>query len=204
MSTKLILIRHGETDWSYQKRYCGFTDIPLNEKGKAQARQLSKRLEEEKVHKVYSSDMKRTLQFAKIVFKDAPIERLASLREMNLGMFEGLTYQEIMEAYPEIYRKWLNDPRDVTIPGGEGLNDLAKRVRESLIKILSHDNSNSNRTIAVFTHAGPIRVILCDILNLGLKEFWQIEQDLANFNIIEFVKGKNKIHLLNDTSYLNG
>jgi len=58
MSTKVILIRHGETDWNYQKRYCGFSDIDLNEKGRQQARELYKRLNKEKVNKVYSSDMK--------------------------------------------------------------------------------------------------------------------------------------------------
>ena len=201
MSTKVILIRHGETEWSYQKRYCGFTDIDLNEKGRQQAGRLLKRLSKEKIHKVYSSDMKRTVKSAKIVFKDLPVEELLDLREMNFGIFEGLTYQDIMEKYPRVYGEWLESPLDIIIPQGEGLKSLARRVRKALRRILSQ---NSNKTVAVFTHGGPIRVILCDILKLGLKEIWQIEIWLASISITEFVKGRGKIHLLNDISYLNG
>ncbi len=201
MSTKVILIRHGETEWSYQKRYCGFTDVDLNEKGRWQAGRLLKRLSKEKIHKVYSSDMKRTVKSAKIVFKDLPVEELLDLREMNFGIFEGLTYKDIMEKYPRVYGEWLESPLDIIIPQGEGLKSLARRVRKALRRILSQ---NSNKTVAVFTHGGPIRVILCDILKLGLKEIWQIEIWLASISIIEFVKGRGKIHLLNDISYLNG
>ena len=201
MSTKVILIRHGETDWSYQKRYCGFTDIDLNEKGRQQARRLLKRLSKEKIHKVYSSDMKRTLQFAKIVFKDLPAEELLDLREMNFGIFEGLTYKDIMEKYPKVYREWLGNPLDIIVPRGESLKTLVRRVRKALKRILSQ---NSDKKVAVFTHGGPIRVILCDILELDLKEVWKIEQELASISIIEFVEGRGKVHLLNDISYLNG
>jgi len=200
MSTKVILIRHGETEWSYQKRYCGFTDIELNEKGRQQARRLLKRLSKEKIHKVYSSDMKRTVQFAKIVFKDLPVEELLDLREMNFGIFEGLTYQDIMEKYPRVYGEWLGSSLDIIITQGEGLKILARRVRKALRRILSQ---NSNKTVAVFTHGGPIRVILCDILRLDLKEIWQIELGLASISIIEFVKGRGRVHLLNDIPYLN-
>ncbi|MBW2004816.1 MAG: alpha-ribazole phosphatase [Deltaproteobacteria bacterium] len=201
MSTKVILIRHGETDWSYQKRYCGFTDIGLNEKGRQQARRLHKRLTKEKVHKIYSSNMKRTVQFAKIVFKDVSIKEMVYLREMNFGIFEGLTYQDIMEKYPRIYRNWLENPLDIIIPRGESLRTLARRVRKALKRILSQ---NSDKKVAVFTHGGPIRVILCDILKLDLKGIWKIEQELASISIIEFVEGRGKVYLLNDISYLHG
>ena len=200
MSTKLILIRHGETEWSYQKRYCGFTDIDLNEKGRWQARRLLKRLNKEKIHEVYSSGMKRTLQCAKIVFQDMPVEEMSDLREINFGIFEGLRYQDLMIEYPQVYRKWLENPLDIIIPRGESLNSLAGRVRKALRKILSQ---NSNKRVAIFTHGGPIRVILCDILKLDLKEIWKIESALASISIIEFVKGSAKIHLLNDISHLN-
>ena len=201
MSTKLILIRHGETEWSYQKRYCSFTDIDLSEKGRWQARKLNKRLGREKIHKIYSSDMKRAVQFAMIVFKDMPPEELLHLREMNFGIFEGLAYRDIMDKYPQVYGRWLENPLHIIIPHGESLHSLARRVRKAVSRILSQ---NSNSTVAVFTHAGPIRVIICDVLELDLREIWQIEQDLAGISIIEYVQGSGKIHLLNDISYLNG
>ena len=201
MPTRLILIRHGETLWNQQKKYCGFTDIGLNEKGKKQARQLSKRLAKLKIHKIYSSDMKRTLQCAKIAFKHIPPVALTELREMNFGIFEGLTYQEIMNNYSKVYQRWLNNPVNLIIPKGESLNNLADRVRKAIAKILFN---NKNKTVVVITHAGPIRVILCDILKLGLKEIFKIEPNSASISIIGFSKRKGKIRLLNDTSYLNG
>jgi len=91
-------------------------------------------------------------------------------------------------------------PLDIVIPRGESLNSLAGRVRKALRRILSQ---NSNKTVAIFAHGGPIKVILCDILKLELKEIWKIESALASISIIEFVKGSAKIHLLNDISHLN-
>ena len=145
--------------------------------------------------------MKRAVQFAMIVFKDMPPEELLHLREMNFGIFEGFTYGDIMEKYPQVYGKWLENPLHIIIPQGESLHSLARRVRKAVSRILSQ---NSNSTVAVFTHAGPIRVIVCDVLELDLREIRQIEQDLAGISIIEYVQGSGKIHLLNDISYLNG
>lgn len=196
MPTRLILIRHGQTDWSFQKRYCGFTDEDLNEQGKKQARKLAEKLSAERIRRVYASDMKRALRFALIALKDTPVEKLAELREMNFGIFEGLTHREIMTKCPDVYKKWLNNPVEITIPKGESLNSLATRTRKALAKILS---INNNETVAVFTHAGPIKVILCDILKLDLEKIWQLKQDLACLNIIEFDKGNSKVCLLNDT-----
>lgn len=193
MCVKLILIRHGETDWNRRRKYCGFSDIPLNRNGKEQARRSCRILGREKVNKVYSSDMKRTLQFAKIIFKDMPVECFPELREINFGVFEGLTYREIMDRYSEIYTKWIKSPFAVSIPCGESLKDLAGRVKRALAKILS---SNHGGTVAVFTHAGPIKIILSEILKLKANKIWNIEQDLASISIIEFVNGRGKIQFL--------
>lgn len=202
MSTKIILIRHGQTDWNLKKRYCGFSDINLNERGKKQADKLSKILNKEKIHRVYSSDMKRTVQSAKIVLKNTSIEKIRGFREINFGIFEGLTYKEAMDKYSEIYTKWIANPLNFIIPKGESLNCLAKRVRKAWKKLIS---KNSRKTIAIFSHAGPIRIILCDLLKLDLRrEFWKLNPSSASINIIEFNKRKFKIKLLNNTSYLNG
>lgn len=200
MHVKLILIRHGETDWSRSRKYCGFSDIPLNRNGKEQARRFCRILKEEKVHKVYSSDMKRALQFAKIIFKDMPVECLPELREINFGIFEGLTYHEIMKRYPAIYTRWINKPFAVSIPGGESLRDLDRRVKRALERILS---SSHTKTVVIFTHAGPIRIILGDILKFKPRKIWKIEQDLANMSVIEFINGRGNVRLLKGIRILN-
>ncbi len=180
---RLILIRHGQTDYNLQNRYCGFSNPALNNKGIKQAKRLAVKLKSLNVDKAYSSDLKRAIQTAKIIFRDLPIEKVSDFREMNFGIFEGLTYEEIIKINPKLYRKWIANPAKVKIPDAEGLRDLNKRVKKRLAHIILQ---NKNKTIAVVTHSGPIKVILCDILKYGLRQFWQIEQDLGALNIIDF------------------
>jgi len=83
-----------------------------------------------KVDKVYSSDLKRALETAKIVFQNKSIELNSDFREMNFGIFEGLNYQEIIQKYPQIYIRWIDEPLNIRLPKGEGLVDLFGRVKK--------------------------------------------------------------------------
>jgi len=156
MATKLILIRHGSTDWNIEKRYSGLIDIGLNDKGKKEARCLYKRLKQEKVNKVYASDRKRAIQTARIIFKGLKIEKIPDLREVHFGCFEGLTHEEIMKKHGKIYKRWLNNPFCVAVPGGEDLKDFRKRVINAVRKIIS---LNRNKTVAVVCHGGTISIL---------------------------------------------
>ncbi len=198
--TRLILIRHGQTDYNLQNRYCGFSNPLLNNQGIKQSERLAARVKDIKIDKVYSSDLKRAYQTAEIIFKNNPIEKVADFREMNFGLFEGLKYEEITEIYPKLYRDWINNPIKVKIPNGEGLKDLNKRVKKRLSFMLSE---HRDRTIALVIHGGPIRIILCDALKFGLKMFWQIEQDVGALNIIDYSdRLPTSVIKINDTSQL--
>lgn len=199
MSTRLILIRHGETDWSREKRYCGVTDVDVNPKGIVQAQGLCRKLCKEKVDRVYSSDSVRALNFAKVTFKSSFIIQMSELREMDFGIFEGMAYEEIMKKYPDIYTRWIDDPFSVNVPEGEGLMDFKKRIEDILTRIIS---LNKDRTAAIVTHGGPIRIIIGNMLNS--KNIWTINPDLASLSIIEFKNNTGKIQLFNDRSYLDG
>ena len=183
---RLILIRHGETDYNLQNRYCGFSNPPLNDKGIEQAEILATKLKDTRIDKVYSSDLKRAFETAKIIFGNNPIEETKDFREMNFGVFEGLKYEEIIEKYPKLYRKWIDNPKEVEIPGGEGLEDLSRRVKERLSFILTQYDQHEDKTIALLTHGGPIRIILCSALKVDLKMFWQVNQELGTLNIIDY------------------
>ncbi len=200
MPIKLILIRHGETDLNRQKRYCGSTDIDLNAKGMWQAQRLSKRLKSEEIQRAYSSGQQRAKNFLRIALRSRAVEEDSSWREINFGVLEGLTHQEALKKYCLIYQQWLNNPLGAFIPGAESLADFSGRVKQALAKVLSLSNS---QTSAIFTHAGPIRIILGNILKINLKNIWEIKQDSGNINIIKFTKAKAQILLQNDTSYLN-
>jgi broad specificity phosphatase PhoE len=176
MPTRLILIRHGSTDFNLEKRYSGFIDIGLNDKGKKEARTLYERLKQEKIDKVYTSDRKRAIQTAKIIFKDIKIKKIPDLRELHFGCFEGLTHEEIMEKHSRVYKKWLNDHFCVAIPGGEDLNDFRKRIINAIKKIIS---LNRDKTVAVVCHGGSISMLTGKIPAPG------------SLTIIEYKNGKN-------------
>lgn len=195
--TRVILIRHGQTSWNLRKKYCGLTDLYLNGRGKKQAEKLRLRLKNELIHKVYSSDRKRALQSAEIIFKGARIEKVGDLREMSFGIFEGRGYKEILREYPSLYKKWLKRPFKVTIPKGESPMDFKKRIMAAFKKIAL---CNKGKTVAVVCHGGTISVILN--YSLKSKDFWKRIPASASLNIIEYKNSKVKIKLFNDTSHL--
>ena len=199
MSTRIILIRHGETDYSSGKRYCGITDADLNDKGITQAQRLCQRLDREKIDKVYSSDSKRAFNFARIIFKDLSIESLPGLREINFGIFEGLGHEEILEKHPDVYAEWLKKPFDSAIPEGDSLVNFKKRVEGLFREIVS---LNKGKTAAMVTHGGPIRIIIGSILDS--KNIWDKMPGLASLSIVEFKNDTGKVLLFNDRGHLDG
>lgn len=199
MATNLILIRHGQTLWNFKRIYCGFKDIGLSNIGKKQAKSLQKRLSRETIHKVYSSDKKRAVQTAEIIFQRWPIEKVADLSEMNFGCFEGLTHTQITKIYPEVYRKWLKNPFAAVVPGGERMANFKKRVASSFKKILF---KNKGKTVAVVCHGGVISIFLAGILKGS--NFWGLIPKAASISIVEYANRKFRIKLFNDTVHLNG
>lgn len=197
MPTKLILIRHGQTHWNLKRRYCGFNDIDLNDKGKKQAKKLRQRLAGEKIHKVYSSDRKRTVQTAKIIFNGLKIEEIPQLREIHFGCFEGLTHNEIIKKYRAIYKNWLKDPFNNVIPDGETLSDFRKRIVTVFRKIISLDRG---KTIAVVCHGGSISIFVTHILKTN--NFWKYIPHSASVSIIEYRNNKARIKLFDDIKHL--
>lgn len=199
MATKLLLIRHGQTEWNLQGRYCGFLDIDLNGQGIIQAERLAARLKGQEIHKIYCSDRKRAIQTAEIIFKGREFEKAADLREINFGIFEGLTYNEIMGKHPEIYKKWYKDPLTASIPQGENLSDFKTRVINNFKSIV---NFNPHKTVAVVSHGGVISIFINDILQT--EDFWNKIPDSTSLTIIECENGQAKIKILNDTLHLSG
>ena len=199
MGTKIILIRHGQTDGNAKKQYCGMLDLGLNQNGRLQVEKLGCRLEKDSIHRIYSSDRKRAIQSARIIFKGRRINKIAGLREINFGIFEGKSHQEIRESNADIYDKWLSDPYNTVVPGSEGLMDFQGRVALALEKIIL---ANANKTVAIVCHGGTISIILSRIN--GSNNFWELIPGSASLNIIEYVNSKARIRLFNDISHLNG
>ena len=193
MSTRLILIRHGSTKWNLEKRYLSFSGVGLNKKGQGEAKILHERLKNKIIHRLYSSDAKRAIQTAQIIFRNLRIEKVPNLRELHFGAFEGSTYQQILKRYPLIYKKWLSNPYRVNIPGGENLSVFRKRVVAAFRKIIL---LNKNKTVAVVSHAGVISIFLNHLLKS--KDFWKYTPDFCSLNIIEFNHRRVKVQVINN------
>ncbi|MEK6563888.1 MAG: histidine phosphatase family protein [Candidatus Omnitrophota bacterium] len=199
MGTKIFLIRHGQTEGNARKQYCGFLDMELNAQGCLQVEKLGRRLEKETIHRIYASDRKRAIQSARIIFKGRRINKVSELKEINFGIFEGKSHQEIRESNADIYEKWLSDPYNTLVPESESLMDFQGRVTRALEKIVL---ANSNKTTAVVCHGGTISIILSRIN--GSKNFWELIPGSASLNVIEYINNKARITLFNDISHLNG
>jgi broad specificity phosphatase PhoE len=208
MTIKLLLIRHGESNGNAQRKFSGFQDVDLTEKGIWQAKRLARRLEGVPVDAVYCSDLKRARHTAEIIFGDRGknIVTNPKFREINFGAWEGYTFEEVKAkfGYRDEFNYWLENIKvEVNIPQGESLVNLNDRVMTELSKVLKkHEKTDNDKTIALVCHGGTIRVILSNALNIGLKDMWNIEQYSTALNIINYYDHKEFVALINDTSHL--
>lgn len=187
----ILLARHGETDWNIAKRVQGTTDIPLNENGKKQARLLYESLEKEKIKlcRVYSSRQERALETARIVSSgyQIPVEVIPGLEEMNYGLFEGHTWEEIEILYPDEFMKWQSDKRYNKTPGGESYQDLLERLFSALGQIMKEtkEDIDSGRYVLVLTHGAVIMSLLTLRDGLDFRTSYMFI-DIENAKAIKF------------------
>lgn len=183
---KLILIRHGQTDMNKDQLYYGRLDVPINETGKEQAENTRKNLVELEIDydKIYSSPMKRAYETAEIVnYKSLEIEKDDELREMDFGIFEGLSYKEIMKKYPKEMEKLKKDWKTYSYVTGENPFMLQKRALKFLEKI------DKNKNNMVVTHWGIICTLLSFLFSSELEGYWKYQVKNGGIVIIEFADG---------------
>lgn len=159
---KIIAVRHGETFANLDKRYLGSTDSPLTEEGKKQMLFFKKYIIEEDIEVVYSSPLGRAVESAEILCDSFVVD--SRLAEMDFGIFEGMTYDEIMKRYPDEGDKFYSDIENFKIPSGESFIDVKMRVQDFL-------DSMKEESALLLTHGGWIRGLLALIMN-GEKEIW--------------------------------
>lgn len=199
--TRVLLIRHAQSQWNEAGKYQGFSDIALSEKGRLQAKLLRDRLKNTKIHAFYSSDLSRALETAAIVAEPhgLPVNPVPELRELNFGLWEGLTYEEILDNYQSICEQWCLKPGSVAVPQGESFEKLKARAYKALTNLV---HNHQEETILVVSHGGTVRSIICAVLDLELDCIWRLRQDNAALNIIDFYENAAIITLLNDCHHL--
>ncbi|HTY81971.1 MAG TPA: histidine phosphatase family protein [Dehalococcoidales bacterium] len=197
---RLLLIRHGETKLYKADRFWGSTDVDLSENGIKQAGLLSDRLAKTKIDAVYTSPLLRASVTADVIAAKHKIKTAKSddLCECSFGYAEGLTFAEITQKYPELAED-LAAGTAITFPGGESLAQLDKRVKKFLVTI--NDLKPSAKAVIV-AHGGPLRLLICNLLNLGIEHWLQFRIDHASLSVIETYPQGNILNLLNDVSHL--
>jgi len=191
---EIILIRHGQTDYNLEMKFMGQTDASLNDTGRNEASELAERWNEEGVKKILSSPLRRCLETASIVCPGREIETIGSLMEMDFGIFECLTYEELKKKYPEKLEAWNEDRFNYKIPEGESIADMSKRVINGFEKIL---NEYSGRTV-IFAHSGTIRIILAHYLINSLHETWRFSVDHCRMTRLNFSGDYGYLKSLNE------
>lgn len=191
---RLYLVRHGEV--VNHGVYNGHTDVDITPRGVKQMESLRDRLREEKIAAIYASDLRRTLLGAEIIGQphDLQPQSFPQFREMNFGRWQGLTYGEVMEKYPEDIPQWLQDLENFRIPQGESLRDVQQRVLPKLEELIA---KHQGEKFVLVCHGAVNRLIIADALHLPLAHVLHLEQDYGCLNIIEYTCSWGVIKLIN-------
>lgn len=201
--TKIIAIRHGETIWNVKKIWQGHTDSELTITGIHQAKELSRRLGNEEVDAIYSSDLERAKKTAEIIAlrhkKNVYVDQ--RLRERNLGIFEGLKKEQIINNYPGEFELYKSLTPDFIIPNGESIKHKTKRTISCIEELIQ---KHLNKTFLVITHGGILDTLLRYALNLPLDEPRNFKLLNASINIFLYENENLKLQTWGDISHLKG
>ena len=200
---KILLARHGETQWNAEGRYQGQMDIPLSEIGEAQARKLGARLREVPITRAVASPLARAALTAQLALGESRATQLVldpDLQEIAHGEWEGLLAGDIRERDPERLRAWREAPVTVQMPGGESLQQVLDRAWPALVRACA--GLDDGDTLLVVAHDAVNRVLICRILGLPLSCLWSFRQAPTTINLLE---GPDVDHLevvrLNDCNH---
>ena len=197
----IYLIRHGETEWNSQGRIQGHTDIGLSEIGHSQAVSTAKRLENIKFDAAYSSDLTRTKDTAKVILGNSstPLQATETLREYNKGVFEGLTFEEYSQKYPDLYKASLVNDLDFSPTDGESARQVSDRMATFSDEIKSKHDSD---TVLVVGHGGALRCLVSNLLSLPPEFIFKLVTDNCSITVIHTYPDNTVLHLYNDSSHI--
>lgn len=199
--TRVVLIRHGQTEWNNAGRYQGQSNTELSDAGCRQAEMLAENFPVKNVDCVYSSDLNRAFATAKAVAKCFNLEVIPekAFRELDFGDWEGLTYEEINHKWPEEVADFFGAPEKLKIPNGETFSQAAQRSVKRLKEIIA---DNEGKTIVVAAHGAVIRSMLATLMHIPLHYIWSIRQDNTAVNVLRFDGDYVMVEAINSTAHL--
>jgi len=171
--TRFCLIRHGQTNWNIEGRYQGQSDAPLNETGRAQARDLGEKIQNNSFSAIYSSDLSRARETAEIIasFVNLPVSLDARLREINQGEWEGKHVSVIKTRYAHLWKLRTTDPAGVRCPGGETINEVTQRMSSTLNELtLIYPESS----VLIVSHGLSLATMICRSQGLPVERAYEM------------------------------
>lgn len=198
---RLILVRHGQTEWNAGGRYQGQSDVALSALGRKQASILAENFPSKRLDAVYASDLERARETAECVAQKfgVSVQLEKAFRELSFGDWEGLTYREISSRWPKEAEKLFTAPDELKIPHGESFQMLQKRALERINEL--HEAHNG-QTVAVFAHGAINKTILAGLMHIPLHYLWSLRQDNTAVNILRLDGEYVMVELLNSTAHL--
>jgi broad specificity phosphatase PhoE len=208
---RLLLVRHGETEWNRQTRFQGQIDVPLNDNGRKQAQLAAEFLKDIPIDFAVTSPMLRPKETAEIILKEHPQVQLAlhaELSEISHGLWEGKLEAEIEQMYPGELGRWRDTPAEVQMPEGENLQQVWDRAIAAWNEIVqTAATSSDGKTGLVVAHDATNKVILCQLMGLSIADFWTIKQGNGAVTVIDYPQGpqgKPVFQSMNITTHLSG
>jgi broad specificity phosphatase PhoE len=199
---RLIFVRHGETPWNVTLQYQGQANVPLNERGREQARRAAGRLRGLGAAALYSSDIARAWETAEIIGADLGLTPTAAreIREIDVGQWEGLTPEELYRRFPDHMAEYRRDPARTVRIGGESYAQLQERALVFLNGV--QEAHRQGEVVLAVSHGGTIRALLCHVIGLDLGNFGRMWLD--NGSLTEFRLGRNgwRLMRLNDAAHV--
>lgn len=200
--TRVILVRHGRTEWNRVERFRGRADVPLDATGLAQADAAGRRVAAEWTPvTIYCSPLSRAVETGEAIARhgEATAQPYLDLIDIDYGQWQGLTPAEARQRWPEMVNAWYHAPHTARIPGGETLAGVRRRGMATVQALASR---HRGQTIALVGHTVINRAILLGVMGLGDGRFWRIRQEPCAINVFEVEADDFTLVSLNDTGHL--
>jgi len=197
---EIIIARHGQTEWNVGEVFRGTIDIDLDETGTKQAELLAEYLSLREIEAIYSSPLRRALRTAQAIARrhNLEVQVAPGLVDLNFGRWQGRSHQEVRSEYRELYEQWMKSPHRVTMPDGESLDDVRRRVLGLVDEVIARHKGR----VVLVSHRVVNKVLICALLGLDNSHFWNIRQDTCGTTTFVYQDGRFILTEHNNTCYL--
>ncbi len=201
MSLRLFVVRHAESEYSRERRFTGWSDVPLSVEGRRQCAALVQAFDGCAADGVYASPLQRARATAEAIaaLHGQAVRVDAAFREMGFGDWEGVTAAEAAERFPEDFALWRGDPGRFHRPGGERLAEVAARVTAGRDALRA---AHPGGTLILVTHAIVARLLVLDALGLGPERLWAVDATPAGISELEYHDDWVTVHRMNTLAHL--